>query len=173
MNCFCRVCVPRDGHFSVEKTESKEKKNNMSDNKNAAPLAAHDAEWKEDFFSICCFQSGNGFSRRVMKGLTNDVFGIDERRGAFWITHLATGWECFICRTLSGAKTVAEYLRANYREKLALVRVSGSDVTNVVELHHRIAADEKLRKLTDELALPKSERRAKRFYAEIKGRFLS
>lgn len=113
-------------------------------------------DWKKETYTIQVHLHDQIISQEVA-GVVNGGFGIHETGGAWNITHLATGWNCFSAADENGAKILAQYLIANYLPEFERLRISGTTVENYCPLENKITSDGELAHLKKLFADASSE----------------
>ena len=100
-------------------------------------------DWEQAIYTIQVYLDGQIVSQSAA-GVIRDGFGIHEIGGAWNVTHLATGWNCFTAASLGGAKIIAQHLIDRYLADFERLKITGTTAKNYRPLEEKIIADREL-----------------------------
>ena len=103
-------------------------------------------DWEKATYKIQMHLDDRIFTQEV-SGVAAGGFGIHEMGGAWNITHLSSGWNCFSAADENGAKIIARYLTDKYLPEFERLKISGTTIENFRPLAEKIADDGELVRL--------------------------
>ena len=103
-------------------------------------------DWEQAVYTIQVYSDGQIVSQSAA-GVIRGGFGIHEIGGAWNVTHLATGWNCFTAADIEGAKIIAQHLIDCYLPDFERLKINGTTAENYRPLVEKITADGELAQL--------------------------